>query len=92
MPGDVAELVGQLGDSSLRVGGRDDEQNSALHHDWSVLGRVQSGLEREDGVDVLDDPGRRHGELGPGVGSASQTPQTWIIKYQVWLENSFSLP
>ena len=78
MPGDVAELVGRLGDSSLRVGGRDDEQNSALHHDGSVLGRIQSGLDREDGVDldahVLDDPGRHHGELGPGVGCAVVRP------------------
>ena len=37
MPRDVAELVCRLGDSSLRVGGRDDEQDSALHHDGSVL-------------------------------------------------------
>ena len=78
MPRDVAELVGCLGDSSLRVGGRDDEQNSALHHDGSVLGRVQSGLDGEDGVcpdaHVLDHPGRHDGQLGPGVGCAVVRP------------------
>ena len=78
MSRDVAELVCRLGDSSLRVGGRDDEQDAALHHDGSVLGRVQSGLDGEDGVrldaHVLDHPGRHDGQLGPGVGRAVVRP------------------
>ena len=78
MPGNVAELVGVLGDPSLRVGGRDDEQNAALHQDRSVLGRVQSRLDGEDGVEldphVLDHPGRHDGELGPGVGRTVARP------------------
>ena len=78
MPGDVAELVGGLGDASLRVGGRDDQQDAALHHDGSVLSRTQSGLDRKDGVgldpQVLDHSGRHDGELGPGVGRTVVRP------------------
>ena len=71
MSRDVAELVSGLGNSSLRIGGRDDKQDAALHHDRSVLGCVQSRLDGEDGVNldphVLNHPGRHDGELGPGV-------------------------
>ena len=52
VPGDVAELVGGLGDASLRVGGRDDQQDAALHHDGSVLSCTQSGLDRKDEVEL----------------------------------------
>ena len=52
MLGDVAELMGGLGDASLWVGGRDDEQDAALHHDGSVLSRTQSGLDRKDEVEL----------------------------------------
>ena len=78
MSRDVAELVGVLGDPSLRVGGRDDEQDAALHHDRSVLGCVQSRLDGEDGVNldphVLNHPGWHDGELGPGVGRTVVRP------------------
>ena len=78
MPGDVAELMGGLGDASLWVGGRDDEQDAALHHDWSVLSRVQSGLDGKYGVgldpQVFDHSGRHDGELGPGVGRTVVRP------------------
>ena len=61
MSRDVAELVSGLGNSSLRVGGRDDEQNTNLHYDGSFLSRTQSGLDRIDGVELdhhfLDLPG-----------------------------------
>ena len=78
MPGDVAELMGGLGDASLWVGGRDDEQDAALHHDWGVLSRIQSGLDGKDGAgldpQVLDHSGWHDGELGPGVGRTVVRP------------------
>ena len=78
MSRNVTELVCGLGDPSLRVGGRDDEQNAALHHDWSVLSRVQSGLDGKYGVgldpQVLDHSGWHDGELGPGVGRTVVRP------------------
>ena len=52
MPGDVAELMGGLGDASLRVGGRDDQQDPALDHDRGVLSPVEAGLDREDAVQL----------------------------------------
>ena len=52
--------------------------SSLRFHVGSVLGRVQSGLDGEDGFcldsHVLDDPGRHDGQLGPGVGRAVVRP------------------
>ena len=50
-----------MADLSLRVSGREEEENTNLHHDGSVLSRTQSGLDRIDGVELdhhfLDLPG-----------------------------------
>ena len=45
-------LQDTVADLSLRVSGREEEENTNLHHDGSVLSRTQSGLDRKDEVEL----------------------------------------
>ena len=41
-----------MADLNLRVSGREEEENTNLHHDGSVLSRTQSGVDRKDEVEL----------------------------------------
>ena len=71
MAGHVCQLVGDSDRSSVRVVGRDSDEESALYLYGDLRGTIDAGLQREDAVrpyvEAVQQRGGYDCKLGPSV-------------------------